>query len=85
MTVRFEVGARNGYHAVDEYRGEICARTVIAGVSRKIAEHVASEMNYAYKLGRKDLATVVEITVDANWEVDDLTQALQDIVEKEKS
>ena len=41
---RLEVGRRNGYVALDEYRGEACIRTVTVGTKREIADYLTAMM-----------------------------------------
>lgn len=48
--IHYEVEGRNGYYAVDEFRGDSCLRPVYSG-KRKDAECVAAALNNAYKQG----------------------------------
>lgn len=52
--LRYEVGRRNGYFAIDAYRGDRCESNIAAGLSRKNAELFAGRLNDAYRLGHQD-------------------------------
>ena len=41
------VGARNGYYAVDEYRGVHCTRTIASGLRKRQAEEMVGAINSA--------------------------------------
>ena len=50
-TYRYEVQGRNGYHAIDLYKGDICQRYFNAFNTRKLANSVCAELNCALQLG----------------------------------
>ena len=50
----YEVEGRNGYYAVDQYKGDVCIRTVFSGTKQR-AESVATELNNAYREAIFDL------------------------------
>ena len=41
-TRTYEVGGRNGYYAVDEYKGDSMTQCIISGVTKKVAQRVAN-------------------------------------------
>jgi hypothetical protein len=65
--ITYIASARNGYHVVDQYRGPVCVRTAVAGLTNaKMAEHVAGELNEAHRQGRKELVGAANIAWDSN-------------------
>lgn len=44
--INYQVEGRNGYYSVDEYKGESCQRQFEAFKTKKLANSVASELNY---------------------------------------
>lgn len=50
----WEVQGRNSTHAVDEFRDGKAVRTIVTGVSLKVAELIAGACTNAYRDGRKE-------------------------------
>jgi hypothetical protein len=49
----YEVERRYGYSAIDLYRGDRCIRAVVVGLTDKLAEQIAGELNEALEEGRR--------------------------------
>lgn len=54
---RYVAQARNGYGAIDLYEGSACIRTIIAGITQKLARQIAGDLNTAYSYGLDDAVT----------------------------